>query len=352
MPLNPASRDAETGNVPDPGLGAVLSSPVPDFPVEVARQAAWEHFGLEGDFHRLTSERDVNWRISTPQGRFVLKLTNPAEAEAVTDFQTRALLHLEGQDQPVPRLCRARSGDVVVPTARGRLRALTFLEGRMLHQVSGHAALRASMGAVNGRLTMGLSGFSHPAARHHLQWDVRHTGGLVPFLGDLDAPMHALVAPFVTGFDQAYSQALRACRWQVCHNDLNPHNVLTDATGTTVTGVLDFGDMVETPLICDLGVTGSYLVDPGDPVDSVLDFLRAFHANLPLTASEARLALPMIQARWATTLCITAHRARRQPENAAYILRNEPQARAGVQAFAGLDMAAAETKILKELSLT
>lgn len=331
------------------GLGAVLSSPVPDFPVEAARLAAWDHFGLEGDFHRLTSERDVNWRVTTGHGVFVLKLTNRAEPAPVTDFQTRALLHLEGQDLPVPRLLRARSGAVVVETPKGRLRVLSYLDGRMLHQVPGSPGMRASVGAVNAGLTKGLSGYSHPAARHHLQWDVRHTGGLAPFLGDLDAGMRGLIAPFVIGFDQAYGRTLQDCRWQVCHNDLNPHNVLTDAAGTEVTGVLDFGDMVETPLICDLGVTGSYQVDPAKPLESLLDFLRAYHAILPLTGTELRLAFPMIQARWVTTLCITAHRARLQPENAPYILRNAPQARAGVLAFAGLDMAAAERTILKEL---
>lgn len=336
----------------DAGLGAVLSSPVPDFPLDAARKAAWDHFGLTGEFHRLTSERDVNWRISGDQGRFVLKLTNPAEPEAVTDFQTRALLHLEGQNLPVPRLRPARDGEVVVQTPRGRLRVLSYLDGRMMHQVPGSARLRASMGAVNARLTRGLAGFLHPAARHHLQWDVRHAGGLLPFLADLDRDLHVLIAPFVRDFDARFGAALSACRWQVCHNDLNPHNVLTDATGTAVTGILDFGDMVETPLICDLGVTASYQLDAVKPLESLLDFLRAFHAVMPLTAGEARLALPMVQARWATTLCITAHRARLQPENAAYILRNAPQARAGILAFAGMDMATSETRILKELSLT
>jgi hydroxylysine kinase len=337
---------------PDPDLGAVLSSLPPDFPESAARQLAWEHFGLEGAFQRLTSERDVNWRVTGEQGVFVLKLTNPAEPEAVSDFQTSALLHLEAHDLPVPRLRRARSGVVSVPTAKGRLRVLDYLEGRMLHQVKGSAGLRRSMGGVNARLTRGLSGFAHPAARHHLQWDVRHTGGLVAFLGDLDMDMRDHLSSFVTGFDDRYTAALGACRWQVCHNDLNPHNVLTNAEGTEVTGVLDFGDMVETPLICDLGVTSSYQVDPGKPMESLLEFLCAYHRDLPLTAPEVRLVLPMVLARWATTLCITAHRARRQPENAPYILRNAPQARAGVLAFAGMDMDAAEKTISKELSLS
>lgn len=333
------------------GLSAVLSSPVPDFPLDAARQAAWEFFGLNGEFQRLTSERDVNWRIIGDQGQFVLKLTNPAEAAEVTDFQTRALIHLEEQNLPVPRLLPARSGEVSVQTPKGRLRVLSYLDGRMLHQVPGNAELRASMGAVNARLTRGLRGFSHPAARHHLQWDVRHCGGLAPFLADLDPELHPLVAPFVQEFDSRFGAALSAGRWQVCHNDLNPHNVLTNEIGTEVTGVLDFGDMVETPLICDLGVTASYQVDAARPLESLLEFLRAYHAILPLTAPEARLAIPMVQARWVTTLCITAHRARLQPENAAYILRNAPLARAGVLAFAGIDMAKAEIEILKELSL-
>ena len=60
-------------------------------------------------------------------------------------------------------------------------------------------------------------------------------------------------------------------RWQVVHNDLNPHNVLCapDAPDR-IAGVLDFGDMVRTPLVCDLAVAAAYRIDRDDPIGSYI----------------------------------------------------------------------------------
>ena len=60
---------------------------------------------------------------------------------------------------------------------------------------------------------------------------------------------------------------------QVCHADLNGHNIVVSADHLAVNGVLDFGDMVETPRACDLGVAVAYQVDPEAPAESLADYL-------------------------------------------------------------------------------
>ena len=128
--------------------------------------------------------------------------------------------------------------------------------------------------------------------------------------------------------------ALPHLRWQVIHGDLNPHNLLGDpAAPDRVTGILDFGDMVRTPRVCDAAIAASYQIDPDRTADSLAAFTAAWAATDPFTDEEAALLPLMIATRMVTTLAITAFRAARYPENAPYILRNAPSATAGLIAL-------------------
>ncbi|MFN3578405.1 MAG: phosphotransferase, partial [Tabrizicola sp.] len=111
-----------------------------------------------------------------------------------------------------------------------------------------------------------------------------------------------------------------------------------------LTGILDFGDMTLSHRICDLAVAASYLIDPADPPALLIPLARAYHRANPLTEQEIRLLPDLIIARLITTLTITAWRSARYPENAAYILRNAPTSRAGLDALT--DPATLATQIL------
>lgn len=316
-------------------LGALLCAPPPDLSDAEAAALALHHFGVEGRLKRLASERDLNFHIATPGQGYVLKLANPAEPAEVTDFQTRALLHLEGKGLPVPRVIRSLAGETEVPLPQGRLRLLTYLEGMPLHLAPRSPAQRRAMGAMAARITRGLAGFVHPAADHVLQWDIRHAARLRPLLPDVPLVLRPLCEAVLDRFETAVLPELPACRWQVVHNDLNPHNVLVDpADPDRIAGVLDFGDMVRTPLVCDLAVAASYQIDPADAPGCLAEFTAAYDSILPLEPRELALVGDLTVARMLTTIAITASRAAQQPGNATYILRNFASARAGLEALA------------------
>lgn len=320
-------------------LGASLTTPPPVLAETDVSALVQAHWRMSGTLSALTSERDLNYRLTTRQGRFVVKLANPAEAEAVTHFQTRALLHLEASVLPVPRIVRTSAGATEVATPHGVLRVLTYLEGQPLYLAPKSLQQRAAIGRIAARLTLGLQGFTDPAARQDLQWDIRHTSRLRPLLPHVAADIRSLCTETLDRFDAEIAPHLAQCRWQVVHNDLNPHNVLTDpADPTRIAGVLDFGDMVETPLVCDAAVAACYQVDPEAPFDSLAAFARTYHAVLPLTPLEQSLFPMLTQARMLTSVVIASARAARFPENAAYILRNLPNARAGLLALQGVNL--------------
>ena len=316
--------------------GSLLTLPPPRLSAQALAALTETHWGLTGALHPLTSERDQNHRLDTTTGQFTLKLANPAEPAALTDFQTEALLHSAraAPDLPTPRVIPARDGRSIIATPDGALRLLSWLPGTPLAHLPRTPALAASIGTALGRLDAALASFHHPASDHHLLWDIQNAADLAPLTPALPRDLKPRILPFLDHFTARIAPALAHLPRQVIHGDFNPHNLLADpGQPGTLTGILDFGDMTLSHRICDLAVAASYLIDPADPAGLLVPLTRAYHRANPLTEAELRLLPDLITARLATTLTISAWRAARYPENAPYILRNAPTSRAGLAAL-------------------
>jgi Ser/Thr protein kinase RdoA (MazF antagonist) len=298
---------------------------------------------LTGTLFPLTSERDQNHRIDTATGRFTLKLCNRAEPQGITEFQTLALVHLAkvAPQLPLPRVIPALDGRLIIVTPDGALRLLGWVEGTPLAHLPRSAALAHEIGTALGQLDAALQDFHHAAADHHLLWDIRNTPDLAPLLPSLPDDLRPLATACLDRFRSQVGPALARLPRQVIHGDFNPHNLLAGpAAARRLTGILDLGDMTLSHRVCDLAVAASYLIRPEDPFDLLVPLVAAYCRVNPLSATELDLLPDLITARLVTTLTISAWRAARYPENAAYILRNAPVSRAGLLALASVDRAA------------
>lgn len=333
-----------TMTIAPPPLGGSLDSLPPAFAeAEIARLMD-AHWGVAGQLSPLTSERDQNHHLRSAGGDYVVKIANLAEGHDVQRMQNRALRHIALRDPllPVPRVVATRDGadDVILPDGH-LMRVLSWLDGVPLHAVPKSPAQSEALARMLARLTRALEGFSDPAADHVLQWDIKNASQLSVLLDDIpDALARDLCAAVLARFRTDVAPRLPDLRWQVVHSDLNPHNVLVDPRDPDrIAGILDFGDMVRTPLICDLAVAAAYRIDRADAMGSLVGFAAAYHAVNPLTKAEREVYFDLVAARMVTTISIASWRAARYPQNAPYILRNFPSARDGLSALAALDRA-------------
>ena len=326
---------------------ALLTTTATPLTLEEAEALALERFGVAGTAKALTSERDQNFRLTAgDSGDFVLKIANPAEDAAVLDFQTGALRRIAERDPelPVSRVLPTRDGEAsTVLEAEGEspriVRLMSFLPGTVLRQVPSTPALRRDLGRVHARVGLALRGYVHPARFHELMWDLKRASSLRELAPHIPDPeRRALAISALDAFAAHAEPRLSSLRSQVIHNDLNPHNVVVDpAEPERVSGVLDFGDMVQAPLVCDVAVAASYLVAEGEgPLGGVTDYVGAYHSVAPLEAADLDVLFDLIVTRLAMTVLITGWRAARYPENSGYILRNNPAAWAGLEKLAGL----------------
>lgn len=308
---------------------------------------ARELFGLDVEsVRRLPGERDRNFQMRAASGRrFVLKVLHPGEDPAVTDFQTRALLHVEASDPslPVPRVVRP-VGDGPGPLAERagdspyRVRCVTFVEGRRLVP-SANIAMWRSLGGFLARLDMALTDFRHPAEDHELLWDLKRAErahGLIDAIAEPDE--RRLVDAVLGRFERDVKPGFGALRAQVIHNDLNPHNVLVaDGERHRITGVIDFGDAIRAPLAQELATASTYQMSPvAHPLEAAAHIAAAFHRVHPLQEDEVAMLPDLIATRLALYLAITSWRATLHPENADYILRNQLPIRANLHRLARL----------------
>jgi 4-aminobutyrate aminotransferase-like enzyme/Ser/Thr protein kinase RdoA (MazF antagonist) len=317
---------AHTTNVP--GELDPLTAPPPAFAIEDARRIAAERFGVEGAAAPLVSERDQNVKITVDDGGgFVLKIANPADDRGVIDMQTRALLHVARTDpslpvmRVVPSLDGAPQVDATGPDGRSHIvRLVTLLPGRTMEPDELRLDTLHAFGAACARLGLSLRGFFHPAAGHPLLWNVKHALDLRPLVGNIpDTGRRSIVESVLDRFEEHVQPAFGGLRAQVIHNDLTPDNCLFDAD-QRVCGIVDFGDMAHSALVCDFVSTAEPLMGERPDHFEALEATAAGYASVtPFLEEEIALLPDLLLARWATTAVISAWRVRSYPENADYI---------------------------------
>lgn len=308
----------------------MLTCTPPAFSGGQAARVTRQYFGIAAEPSPLVSERDQNFRLDAHDGqRFTLKISNRAEREQGVDFQNQALLHIAGKDPslPVPR---------VIPTSDGRLhcavehdghryfvRVLSWLDGRVLGDTPADDGLTGRMGRLLARLGLALKDFEHPGSNPPSLWDLKRAGGLRALLAHIEeAQLRSLIARVLDRFDQYVSPALDELRSQVIYSDMNLDNVLLDKTDPErISGLIDFGDLVRSPLIMDPAIASAYqLSDHSDPLAGALPLIAAYHGACPLLAEELRMLPDLIRTRLVTSLLIGNFRATLFPDNREYLL--------------------------------
>lgn len=296
-----------------------LTVSAPEFDPASLHGSLSTHWGLEGELTAVHGERDRNFRVDAPGGRYLLKVHNPADGEAVVDLQHSALRHIRAvaPDLPVPNVVPTREGHQWVALTgddgrRSLAWVMTWLDGRHpAPEELGPAQLR-EWGRTSARLGQALRGFVHESASYPIAWDLRRLPPLRPWLSAVEESRRPAVRAVLDRFDQRVSAELLGLRAQVVHNDLAPTNVLVD-DALAVTGITDFGDMTHTALVCDLAVaTADVLSGRADGLEFAHEVLAGYHSTTPLEPREIALLADLIAGRYAATILITAWRTQEQ----------------------------------------
>ncbi|WP_455927069.1 aminotransferase [Pseudomonas capeferrum] len=309
------------------------SLPCPQVGPDPAARLLEQHYDLGGTLKSLGSQQDLNYRIDSDRGRFVLKICRGDYAAVELQAQHAALKHLqEHSDVRVPKVVSALGGeDLLTETVAGHtvhLRLLDYIDGQPLTHVPhlGREVI-AGFGELCGRMSLSLAGFEHPGLERTLQWDPRHALELITHLLSTleNLPQRAALEQVAEQVARRVPPLADRLPWQAVHMDITDDNVVWQRDAQRhwqVQGVIDFGDLVRTWRIADLSVTCAALLHhaEGDPF-AILPAIQACHAITPLQHEELQVLWPLIVARAAVLVLSSEQQQRLDPDN-TYLLKN------------------------------
>ena len=290
----------------------------PRFTVEAAAAIADQTFGISAGARQLPSERDQNFLLTSDEkGKFVLKIANALESREFLDAQNAALSHLQSRISFCQSLVTTVSGEqiatVKAPSGVNYLvRVVRYLPGVPLGEIRPHTAeLLRDLGRKLGQLVQALRDFDHPAANRDFHWDLANGNRIIDEYAPLieDAALRELVL-------QCRDDRELRLRRSVIHGDANDYNVLVDPEGKSVSGLLDFGDMVYSYTVADLAIAIAYVVlDKDDPRAAAQEVVDGFASECDLVDEEREALWPLIRLRLAMSVCMAAFQLREKPEN-------------------------------------
>ncbi|MFK0040501.1 phosphotransferase [Paenarthrobacter sp. NPDC090517] len=291
-----------------------------------------QFYELKGTLIRIPTEKDETFRLHDGEETYLVKVSPADEDPLIVELQTACMEHLErtAPELPVQRLVRSRSGNpqVLLAATDGPfsrvLRVMRFMPGALLANHSASAGQLQSVGSSLAQLGLALQGFDHPRADRMLLWDLKHFHRLRPLLDYIDEKQRrGLAEQIFDQFDAKVAPLLDTLSTQVVHGDFSPFNVLVDPHKPDyVAGIIDFGDVVRTPVIFDLSVTMANLLGtvPESPWEQALHVMDGFLTIRPLPARELEALIVSAKARLLLRALITQWRASQLPQRRDYLL--------------------------------
>lgn len=252
----------------------------------VAEELDWS-YGLTGALTRIDTEKDDTFVLDTGTRRFLVKVAPHSEDPGVVSLQTAAMLHLESvaPHLPVQRMIRGLHGQTETPIhdSQGRtrvLRVMSYLEGDLLHAADSTPRQLRSVGAMMARVDAALTSFRHPCDDRLLLWDLKVFPHMRRLLDNVRDPADRELARQVfERFDRCVVPVMGSLEAQVIHGDFSPFNVVVDPEMSEfVSGVIDFGDVMYSPVVFELSVAvaNQLGVDESDPWDRAVELVRGY----------------------------------------------------------------------------
>lgn len=312
-------------------------------------------YDLRGTLTPLDAEYDVNLRVDSERGAFLLKILRAGSEAGFAEMQIAALEHLQQRapDLLVQRVQRTNQG-ALHTTLRDDSDndrvcwVTTYLPGRLLADVRPHdAAVRRELGTLLGRADRALRDFSHPWLARELEWDLRRAGWIAPHLDAIvREDQRALVRTLIERYRREWQPQLATARSSAIHGDANDHNLLLCGTpAEPKLALLDFGDLHRSALVGELAIAATYAMMTADaPLAALAELTAAYHRELPLLDEELALVLPLVLTRLCVSVTVSARRRVLRPGD-PYGTVHEDAAWRLLTRLAAADLRAVEAKL-------
>lgn len=290
-----------------------------------------KRYGLEAELTRLPGE-NLNYLLCGSGGeRHVLKIASAECGNETIEMEHAAIECVASADigLRVPRTVKTAGGSVIAEleiegSEPLRAQLLEYVNGTPWCELPGHsAALCHDLGAKLARLDKILAEFKHPAMARTHRWDLVRLDAQRADIALVDEPQRRHMAEWAFQLWTAYARpAFGTLPWSFIHGDANDENLLVG--GERVVGLLDFGDSLYNPVVCELAICLAYIMlDNPDPLAAAATVIGGYREQRSLSERELKILFPLICGRLATTVTVAAERRRIEPEHPNWFVTEE-----------------------------
>lgn len=340
--------------------------PYPNFPqlsLPLIEECLTREYELQGKFIELPGYIDLNFRLTNNDGRqYVVKIANSKQCHKTLEFENLALALVNGANLDsiaTPRVIKNSSGSFITELRLStkesvKLRVFSYLEGELWAKCdTSDPRYPRSLGEGLAKLDSVLAGYEHPLAKRFLKWDMKNALAVTREYRQYipEDTNYQLIDSAVSEFENQVSPLFSQLPKQIIHNDANDYNLIVESSSSKVTGIFDFGDMVESFRIAEIAIAAAYAIMKKDDPQSVIhDIVTAYHQHYPLQAVEISVLLSMIKMRLAVSLCSSHFEYAENPEN-EYLLISQQDAWNSLKQLSEIDGIAFTIKLQHELKL-
>jgi len=294
----------------------------PEFSIDEAKQIAVKYYNLNEFLCQLPSERDQNFLFQRDQLKFILKISNIDENYSVIDMQNRAIECIDNGIQILPSL----DGKMINTYKNHLIRLVTYLPGIPLANYRPHSSkLFFNLGKILGQIDKSLIGFKHESIKRNLYWNMINAENIINTYKNLilEKNHREIIENILQDWIQFVLPFFSLLRISVIHNDANDYNIIV--INEENIGLIDFGDMCETFLICEPAIACAYIMlDKDNPIDYAANLIQGYNQIYPFEKNEIDLIYYFIRIRLAMSVTISAHQKKIQPNNHYLVISEKP----------------------------
>lgn len=303
-------------------MSALNPTTRPRFTAEDAKSILLQQYCIIVETQPLPSYDDQNFHVIADNGRqYALKISSLADSRDVLMLQNGAMAHLQAKIgnvcmKPVPTRDQQL---ITAATQNGHsylVRLLTWVQGTPYGKIDTLPPdFHYNVGRFVATMDRALSSFTHPASRRATIWDLAQAQGIWPYVSAIDdTEKRAIIIRALDDYDQRVQPQLPSLRQQIIHGDVNEYNTLCD--GKVVTGIVDFGDVIQTAMVCEPAIAAAYAtLNQPDPLLTAVHLISGYHSINPLSDKEFELLFNLIKMRLCISVTMSNYSAKLEPDN-------------------------------------
>jgi 4-aminobutyrate aminotransferase-like enzyme/Ser/Thr protein kinase RdoA (MazF antagonist) len=302
------------------------------FASDIVKDWVSHYYGLSVIVQPINGYDEQNFILVDTEGKkYIAKIATDAHGLSFLDAQIKIINHLsksplsERFQHYLLNKAGAELTGLLIDGVNYYIRILSFLEGVFWVDAKNHPeALYHDLGSFLGKMDKALENFSHPAMHRHYTWDIATaTNAWLKLDCIKDHERRRIAGYFLLQFETEVLPALSNLRHAYIHNDANDYNVLVK--DDRINGLIDFGDMVYSPLINNLAVACTYgMLNNTNPLASASLLVKAYHEVYPLKMEEVDLLYYLIAGRLCISVTQSAYNSQVDSNNEHHFITEAP----------------------------